>query len=404
MTIVNYCVLLLNTFAIIWLFLKRPKTQAGIVVPPVNTPPIQNSLRTVYWSLGIAGVFSIVSLLAPVLLTQKAFWNGFNFAETGQIGDTIGGLTSPFLGIAGIILTFLAFYMQYEANQLQREQFIQEQAQNKKDLQDQIDHQNTQTQVAQFESQFYEMLKLHRDNIGEMQITGYDFVETDTVLQSFEKVTEGRKVFVTMKTELESILGIYSLVKGSMNDEGFEDCYEIFFGGIEEYLRRYPAEAQSEFIKALKAARKQHEFPDHMHTRDNQKRKNYKGVTLYFNYKPFSGHASRLGHYFRHLYLTVKSVANSRVITDYAERMRYLAILRAQLSNHEQILLFYNWLSGYGGDWENNKHAFLTDYKMIHNLWHDTLFYDDYINAKVDFLRNKPTVHRTGKMFEIDKK
>jgi len=78
-------------------------------------------------------------------------------------------------------------------------------------MQKQIDHQNQQNKVAQFESQFYEMLKLHRDNSGEMEITGYDFVETDTILKRIEKVTDGRKVFVTMKTELESILGIYLL-------------------------------------------------------------------------------------------------------------------------------------------------------------------------------------------------
>ncbi|WP_309332877.1 putative phage abortive infection protein [Mucilaginibacter sp.] len=123
---------------------------------------------------------------------------------------------------------------------------------------------------------------------------------------------------------------------------------------------------------------------------------------LNFNYKPFSGHASRLGHYFRHLYLAVKSVANSKVIINYEEKMKYLALLRAQLSNHEQILLFYNWLSGYGGDWENNNHSFLADYKMIHNLWYDTLFDDNFIRTNVDYLSEKPVQNRKGKMYEID--
>ncbi|RYE12103.1 MAG: hypothetical protein EOP45_23460, partial [Sphingobacteriaceae bacterium] len=44
------------------------------------------------------------------------------------------------------------------------------------------------------------------------------------------------------------------------------------------------------------------------------------------------------------------------------EKIKYLRILRAQLSNHEQILLFYNWLSGHGKNWENDNQHFFTKY------------------------------------------
>ncbi|WP_373060417.1 hypothetical protein [Zunongwangia sp. H14] len=46
-----------------------------------------------------------------------------NFTETGQIGDTIGGILNPFIALAGVLLTFLAFYMQIKANQIQITQF-----------------------------------------------------------------------------------------------------------------------------------------------------------------------------------------------------------------------------------------------------------------------------------------
>lgn len=82
--------------------------------------------------------------------------------------------------------------------------------------------------------------------------------------------------------------------------------------------------------------------------------------------------------------------------------MKYLRILRAQLSNHEQILLFYNWLSEYGNDWENEKHQFFTEYCMIHNLWHDNLFPDSFIEENVNHLRTKKVTLRKGQMFEID--
>src|SRR5690606_14381298 len=43
--------------------------------------------------------------------------------RTGQIGDTIGGIINPFIALAGVLLTFLAFYMQIKANQIQIKQF-----------------------------------------------------------------------------------------------------------------------------------------------------------------------------------------------------------------------------------------------------------------------------------------
>ncbi len=46
-----------------------------------------------------------------------------NYSNTGQIGDTIGGLMNPFIAIAGVIVTGLAFYMQYLANKIQVENF-----------------------------------------------------------------------------------------------------------------------------------------------------------------------------------------------------------------------------------------------------------------------------------------
>ncbi|PAM94686.1 hypothetical protein B4N84_11980 [Flavobacterium sp. IR1] len=46
-----------------------------------------------------------------------------DFTTTGPIGDTIGGLMSPFIALTGVLLTFLAFYMQIKANQIQIIQF-----------------------------------------------------------------------------------------------------------------------------------------------------------------------------------------------------------------------------------------------------------------------------------------
>ncbi|WP_407524448.1 putative phage abortive infection protein [Lacibacter sp. MH-610] len=401
--IINTIMLFLLVSGVCFLAFRQTRTNSNESLK-TNLPTDRLSqITSLDWKvkglLILAFLFLIISFVAPFLLTRPSASADFNFTQTGQIGDTIGGLMNPFVALAGVVVTGLAFYIQYKANLLQRELFLREQDENKKQLQEQIDNQNKQIRLQQFESKFYEMLRLHRDNITEMKIEGYDFEEGST-LTKIQRITEGRKVFVTMKTEFECILSLFTK-DGKLTDEIFNKCYALFFSGLEEFEVRFPEE--SIMVEILKKARRQHENPDTSIIKNNQDRKEFLPyVKLYFNYKPFAGHASRLGHYFRHLYLAVKSVANSDIVTDYDEKMKYLKILRAQLSNHEQMLLFYNWLSEYGADWENDKHQFFTEYCMIHNLWYTNLFKNSYIDENVNYLRTRAVTLRKGPMFEID--
>lgn len=52
-----------------------------------------------------------------------------------------------------------------------------------------------------------------------------------------------------------------------------------------------------------------------------------------------------IGHYFRIMYHIVKFVDASDVLQTYDEKRRYVSLLRAQLSAHELILIFYNGIS-----------------------------------------------------------
>jgi len=69
-------------------------------------------------------LLSIVCLLfagfAPMVFTLAS--SGIDFTQTGQIGDTIGGLMGPFIAIAGVLMTFAAFLIQVRANEIQKEQ------------------------------------------------------------------------------------------------------------------------------------------------------------------------------------------------------------------------------------------------------------------------------------------
>jgi len=61
-------------------------------------------------------------LFTPFLLKADDFHARFNFSETGQIGDTVGGITAPFMNLIGAFLVFFALQAQVKANELIQDQ------------------------------------------------------------------------------------------------------------------------------------------------------------------------------------------------------------------------------------------------------------------------------------------
>ena len=55
-------------------------------------------------------------LLTPILFTQ--IYSGIEFGNPAEIGDTIGGITAPFINIGAAILVYLSFNEQIKANDL----------------------------------------------------------------------------------------------------------------------------------------------------------------------------------------------------------------------------------------------------------------------------------------------
>ena len=74
-------------------------------------------------SLRIAVTLAIIGCSAPILFTRTKLFDCLDFSNTGQVGDTIGGTMTPIVSLAAVILTYLAFRKQVEANKIQTEQF-----------------------------------------------------------------------------------------------------------------------------------------------------------------------------------------------------------------------------------------------------------------------------------------
>jgi len=69
-----------------------------------------------YWGLGL-GVVCV--LISPWLFVRPALCDALNFSGTGQIGDTIGGITAPIVGLVSITLLFLTLKAQLAFNTAQ---------------------------------------------------------------------------------------------------------------------------------------------------------------------------------------------------------------------------------------------------------------------------------------------
>ncbi|WP_293307748.1 putative phage abortive infection protein [Pedobacter sp. UBA5917] len=377
----TYCVAII---AILWVTYE----------PKIKTE--EKKLTNLGWLSILLLFFSVASIgfsfYAPFLFTGKKISIQLPFTpETGSIGDTVGGLMNPFIALAGVIVTGLAFFMQYRANKLQIRLFEKGQKDSNEQFQYQLNQQ-------QFESQFYEMLRLHKENVNEMELPGKEYIGNswDGFL-----ITK-RQVFQQMQLELESLIERAAIdllpadaqkpyIGIELSQKQFEECYKIFFWGYDSskhynLTKDTLSWVNNVFVDRYPTGIDYFEMP---------------GSDLNFSIKAYKGHSSMLGHYFRHLYMMVKFVAESKIVTSYNDRMRYLKILRAQLSNYEQIMLFYNWISSYGGPWEDNEHAYFTEYCMIHNLWYDELINNDFIRKKIQQLIKKPFKLREGPLFEV---
>ena len=328
----------------------------------------------IWW---IFPIIAVLILLLPWALTNPNYYSGISLMDTGQIGDTIGGITGPFIALLAALLTFFAFWVQYRSNIAQTKQFKK---------------QDKDTKIDRFENKFFELLRLHRNNVSEISIS-----------YSGKEVVSGRKAFVSMFHEFKFCY--YQLLRtNEANKDNPEHTYLntseivnlsylVFFMGVgnnsdiltQSLVPQRDKFILNKYIGSLKSSRinwkkwvlykakynallANGSNPENTLTKINpincliSPDGNY---LLTIKYLPFGGHMSRLGHYYRHLFQTVKYVDEQRdkIIKN---KYDYIKTIRAQLSNHEQLLLFYNSQSSLGKNWIEKR--YLKDYKLLKNI------------------------------------
>ena len=73
-------------------------------------------LKTIILTLSLI----VISLLLVYILTLPAIWNVFDLTNTSSIGETVGGITSPLLGIISVIFLYLTLNKQIDSNEDQK--------------------------------------------------------------------------------------------------------------------------------------------------------------------------------------------------------------------------------------------------------------------------------------------
>jgi hypothetical protein len=288
-----------------------------------NSPQIKR-LKTNWVEISIA-IFGLIFMHA-ILWYDDAFSQSSKIdpATAGQFGDFVGGYIGTWFALISVLLLVISLKQQLIA-----------------------------WQVDGFETKYFDLIKLHRHNVAEMELPG----------------ASGRKVFVLLLRELRLIL---ELIRPLADD--FEPAlnqrqilhlayYCLFFGtgpNSSRMLKKSLAEFNPDFIMEVILA-----------LSDPERKKRAK-IARSFGYTPFEGHQSRLGHYYRHLFQTVSFVDKSKLLI---EKYDFVKTLRAQLSTHEQAMLLVNSLCPLGDTWW--KTGYIDTYKMVKNVPNEFFTFDE---------------------------
>lgn len=154
----------------------------------------------------IAFIISILfALTTPYLVNHYVSNFGFNTIKSNEIGDSIGGVLGPAVAIIASILTFLAFWVQYDANKKQNE-YIRKQRFEDTFFRLLENHQNIVSSIDFKESNFYGTVKeaSNRDSFKEI------FSEFES---NYKELIKYKPEAEIIKIEYESMLSCYDYIQ-----------------------------------------------------------------------------------------------------------------------------------------------------------------------------------------------
>lgn len=218
----------------------------------------------------------------------------------GTGSEPLGQAGDFFGGMLNPLLSFIAFLGVLYSISLQRQDF-KLQRQDLAETQAEARRQQDALARQGFEATFFRMLSLHQEVLNSI----------DLILTKPKGVVRGR------------------------------DCFRTFRARLEECYRKRTNQGKPEAQAIVE------------------------GYADFWN-----DHSQELGHYFRYLFNICRFVHEANVptlpgeITEPSVKYRYMRVLRAQLSNYELVLLFYNMHTENGEKFKLYSH----EYKLLDNM------------------------------------
>jgi hypothetical protein len=267
----------------------------------------------------IISVICIISLL--FILFNPAFIN-FSYKINVDLADKFGELVGGFIGtLFSLITAILILYT-----------FI---------------HQKLEIKRQQAENHFFKMLEFHNDNVKNMSVR-------HIYQQKKDEISMGRRAFVIFKLQILKLVKVVQKINTDLNlnlsDTDIIDIsYIAFYYGID---RDWQSFTKERLIKYPRGA----EISDRLL---KKKEKIYSKIRL------GRTNQTSLSSYYRNMYRAIKYIDCQNIFSR-EEKEKYIKIYRAQLSNPELFVLFFNVTSRFGLKWKQN--TYITRYEFLRNI------------------------------------
>ncbi len=188
---------------------------------------------------------------------------------------------------------------------------------------------------------FYKMLEFHNNIVNQLSVAHIDTRKKDR--------SNGRRAFVIFKIQINRLLklieGLNAKEKWNLDKEQkLHIVYMVFYYGIDK-----------EWVEFLQDKIKE----------DIDFNIILKRVKIIKKLKLGRTNQTSLSAYFRNMYNLIKLVDNDKYLSK-QEKKSLITIYRAQLSNPELYVLFFNLRSYFGKKWNNNK--YVERYELLKNI------------------------------------
>ena len=308
---------------------------------------------------------SAVMLMLPLLLTCNSI-SFIDFTETGQIGDTIGGILGPFVALLAAFLTFLAFWIQYRANNLQRDiaerqlnlstqqnDMVAKQTEIAEKQMEMAKEQEKKYAIERFENTLHQMLDVYSRNseavrAGELsgkeafEELAAEFVFIYRVLhQMLNELSKSKDYKKIVDDNQKRAVDLYLRILDSDNKKRLlflmNLSYALFFTGA---YTKNKVSLQSDLVGSILENELFWRIKDMLFTKSLTN--TYKSklmalgrtdiVSYSAPYEMACGHSSALGHYYRQMLQIVRFVSETpgKMLTE-EQKYEYVKMLRSQL-------------------------------------------------------------------------